>query len=100
VRRDTGFRGCGRRNQPSFRSRRTLTVNRGTVFAEESPIFVCFNRRGIPHFVRNDGIEEFFRSLCKLCVWPDVALSPALAAISANAPLRAEGPLECICSTA
>jgi hypothetical protein len=33
------------------------------VFAEESLFFVRFNRRGIPHFVRNDGMEQFFRAL-------------------------------------
>jgi hypothetical protein len=36
---------------------------RGALRAEESLFFLGFKQREIPHFVRNDKINYFFRSL-------------------------------------
>jgi hypothetical protein len=49
-----GFTSCGKTQILSFR---------GTRRAEESLILLTLERREIPHFVRNDKIAYFFRSL-------------------------------------
>jgi VWFA-related protein len=46
----------------------TILPFRGVLFAEESILLMCFERREIPRFARNDSSWGFFRSLFSLWV--------------------------------
>jgi hypothetical protein len=61
----TGKSACATKSHStlSFCSRRTVSVNRGTLRAGESRLFRPFKPKEIPHFVRNDNPRWFLLNL-------------------------------------